>query len=830
MDESSNISPPNSGSDCLTSDLRHPAPETTPPTISIPERKLTIRAVPVEYIPPTPPPSASLPAIPPRRQYLAPVGDAYSKRASAPASSWTAPKALDETTVSEGAPAPSKAPVLATVPKVIKSAPPNVPVGDADDGTKVPTMVLMSPSHSAIHVPTAAKQMKQSTPEKPERYGAELLPGATPGSSRPRCKSGPGQPKTTLKPPPVTLRKSPSIGNPPVHVSRIDFGSSASDEDGEDENETEPYAPSIPDELEGHAQRPSHARMVSNDSDLSHWAPEPVCFPNQYASVSYSVNRPPAPRMQWSRRSGSSASQSLRSKDRESILTESTSTRRRRAAPPENHTDTLLTERVQRDVHFTIRALTTPEMFSNMLSDPLARQRFREFLAGDATGTAELDFWTDAQFLAQSMEQLRANGLAFRDLYVSNSGEPHVPLPLEVRRDLLGALQHVIAADASFGSTQARLLESMYNDQFQRFITQQIIQEMHVTLGKANLKSQASEGLGETFILTNPRLPDHPIVLVSDGFVEVTGYPKAQVIGRNCRFLQGPGTPPESVQRIRDGLNSGKGCTELLLNYRRNGEPFYCLLCIIPVRDPSGAIVYFIGGQTNVTGLLATDKVLWLNGTNTSSGAPQLIQMSPALALLRGNAPATDPGAGSQPRPAHGGGFFRGLFGRGGEQAGTATARPDGKQAIASAEATMNEFGAHGLQDQYALFQNTYNKILIFKFKKREIMFVSPQMLAFLGLPTRTQNDLHSSPLIHNDIARLVTAGKDRNETQRLREELKDNIRRGTPCSLYCAIEIPGKGIITRTDSAQQKFGMMHLTPIKDGDNVAVAFVVIFGT
>ncbi|KAF8149272.1 hypothetical protein K438DRAFT_1554468, partial [Mycena galopus ATCC 62051] len=107
--------------------------------------------------------------------------------------------------------------------------------------------------------------------------------------------------------------------------------------------------------------------------------------------------------------------------------------------------------------------------------------------------------------------------------------------------------------------------------------------------------------LGDTFILTNPRLPDHPIVLVSDGFADVTGYPKAQVIGRNCRFLQGPGTAPESVQRIRDGLNSGKGklnalntsMTELIYW-------FLLLLCIIPVYDPSGAIVYFIGGQTNV--------------------------------------------------------------------------------------------------------------------------------------------------------------------------------------------------------------------------------------
>ncbi|KAJ7203525.1 PAS domain-containing protein, partial [Mycena pura] len=108
--------------------------------------------------------------------------------------------------------------------------------------------------------------------------------------------------------------------------------------------------------------------------------------------------------------------------------------------------------------------------------------------------------------------------------------------------------------------------------------------------------------LGDTFAHTNPRLPDHPTVLASDGFVAVTGYLRSQIIGRNCRFLQGPGTPQASVQRIRDGLNSGKGCTELLrvLNYRRDGEPFYCLLCIIPVHDASGTIVYFIGGQTNV--------------------------------------------------------------------------------------------------------------------------------------------------------------------------------------------------------------------------------------
>ncbi|KAJ7765950.1 hypothetical protein DFH07DRAFT_916233 [Mycena maculata] len=502
---------------------------------------------------------------------------------------------------------------------------------------------------------------------------------------------------------------------------------------------------------------------------------------------------------------------------------------------------------VQRDIDFTIRALMSPEMFASMLMDPLARQRFREFLSMDGSA-GELDFWTDAQFLGQSMDQLRSNGTAFRDLYLSGSSEMRNNISSENRRELLSALQRILAIDSSLGRTQNQLLESMYNDHFQRFVKHKIIQEAHVTLGKANLTSQESEGLGDTFVLTNPRLPDHPIVLVSDGFVDMTGYPKAQIVGRNCRFLQGPGTPPASVQRIRDGLNSGKGCTELLLNYRRNGEPFYCLLCIIPVRDASGAIVYFIGGQTNVTGLLATDKGLGLHGSSVGADTAQPIQMSPALALFREQRTgvirpaASDPGlrtrgaAGAAPTSSGratngtGSGFFRGLFGRAASTGTGAPSRPEGKQVIAGAEAMINgPTGARGLQDQHAIFQNTYNKILIFKFKKREITFVSPPMLTYLGLPTRTQKELLASPLIRNDIASLLTAGEDRNETRRLRDELKDAVRHGTPCSLYCAVKIPGKGILTRNDSCRHKFGIMHMTPIKDGDNVAVAFVAIFG-
>jgi hypothetical protein len=67
---------------------------------------------------------------------------------------------------------------------------------------------------------------------------------------------------------------------------------------------------------------------------------------------------------------------------------------------------------------------------------------------------------------------------------------------------------------------------------------------------------------------------------------------------------------------------------------------------------------------------------------------------------------------------------------------------------------------------------------------------------AYLGLPTRTQRELLASPLIRNDITTLLTAGEDRNETRRLRDDLKDAIRKGAPCSLYCGVKIPGKKLL----------------------------------
>ena len=105
----------------------------------------------------------------------------------------------------------------------------------------------------------------------------------------------------------------------------------------------------------------------------------------------------------------------------------------------------------------------------------------------------------------------------------------------------------------------------------------------------------------EPMVLCDPRLPDTPMIVANRAFAEMTGYPIEEIVGRNCRFLQGPRTDPVSPPRIRACLDAGEGCIEWIVNYRRDGSQFYNLLFISPVRDGAGNVVYFFGNQLDIT-------------------------------------------------------------------------------------------------------------------------------------------------------------------------------------------------------------------------------------
>jgi len=107
--------------------------------------------------------------------------------------------------------------------------------------------------------------------------------------------------------------------------------------------------------------------------------------------------------------------------------------------------------------------------------------------------------------------------------------------------------------------------------------------------------------LQHTFVVADPTLPDCPLVFASDSFLRLTGYTREEILGQNCRFLQGEHSDKATVQQLRQAVEEGFPITTRLLNYKKSGEPFWNLLTMTPVKDSSGRVIKIIGVQMDVT-------------------------------------------------------------------------------------------------------------------------------------------------------------------------------------------------------------------------------------
>lgn len=102
-------------------------------------------------------------------------------------------------------------------------------------------------------------------------------------------------------------------------------------------------------------------------------------------------------------------------------------------------------------------------------------------------------------------------------------------------------------------------------------------------------------------VATDPRQHDNPVVLANAAFLELTGYDASEVLGRNCRFLQGADTSDQAVAEIRRGLAEGGEVEAELLNYRKDGSQFWNALFISPIHDDAGQLLYYFASQKDVT-------------------------------------------------------------------------------------------------------------------------------------------------------------------------------------------------------------------------------------
>lgn len=104
----------------------------------------------------------------------------------------------------------------------------------------------------------------------------------------------------------------------------------------------------------------------------------------------------------------------------------------------------------------------------------------------------------------------------------------------------------------------------------------------------------------QSFCLTDPSLPDNPIVYASRNFYELTGYSREETLGRNCRFLQGEDTDRKAIALISENIKNANDFTINILNYTRNGRPFWNQFFIAALRDRYGNVVNYVGVQCEI--------------------------------------------------------------------------------------------------------------------------------------------------------------------------------------------------------------------------------------
>lgn len=101
-------------------------------------------------------------------------------------------------------------------------------------------------------------------------------------------------------------------------------------------------------------------------------------------------------------------------------------------------------------------------------------------------------------------------------------------------------------------------------------------------------------------VISDPRHPDNPIIACNDAFCALTGYPRDQVIGRNCRFLAGPATEPWLSEQIRTGVREHRPVLVEILNYKHDGTPFRNAVLVAPIYGEDDELIYFLGSQVEI--------------------------------------------------------------------------------------------------------------------------------------------------------------------------------------------------------------------------------------
>ena len=133
------------------------------------------------------------------------------------------------------------------------------------------------------------------------------------------------------------------------------------------------------------------------------------------------------------------------------------------------------------------------------------------------------------------------------------------------------------------------------------YVTMRDVARRRAALADLRLRQTAIDAALDGIIVTERGPGENPIVYANAGFLQLTGYASDEVLGRDCRFLQGAGTDPETVAAIREAVRAGLPIRTTVRNYRKDSSPFWNELQVTPVADAQGQVTHFVGVQHDVT-------------------------------------------------------------------------------------------------------------------------------------------------------------------------------------------------------------------------------------